>query len=343
MAKAIAIVSEEAKARAAVLATMNDALRKEFEDIAEETKKQAHRNVQFYHRIGERSRKIHADTQTYGEKAVEKLSVALDTDRGLIYKAIAFATLFDTAELKALMERQTSGGESLSWSHFSQLVHVSDKKQVLELIEVIMEQDLSVRGLRDELRRRQFSGVNSNRPAAPRSVMGGLSQLLTMTTKLNMKFSSEFDDSIFGPLEVIEDDQVTDEMIKRVTEGEVALTELAEQTAEKSRELAKLKDQLLKAQASAVKAKAKEVEEKEKEAAKEKAAKEKEAAAAAKEKEKEKAAKEKEKERAAKEKEKERAAKEKAKAKPGAKAAPAAAPAPAPSGARKRERRPIPA
>lgn len=327
---ALTKASPDALARESALATMNEALRAEFELIAEETRDQAHKNVMFYYKLGERAKKIHGDTQKYGEGAVEKLSSALTIDRGLIYKAMSMAGLFDKDELKALMERRTEswggsrGGNYLTWTHLSQLVPIEDKKQVNALIEQVFEKDLSVRDLRDVIRKHLYSGAASNRQATPRTVMGGLSQMLTMTTKLNQKFIAEFGETVFDQLQEIEDEQITDEMLQRVNNSEESLLELADQATKRAGEMKKIRDKLVKGAAKAAKLREKA------EAAKQEAA---EAAAVAKE------AKEKEAKAKADAKAKDEAAKA-----PVAKGKPDKTPA-ATNGkskpARKRERRPV--
>lgn len=246
----LAVMRRNAKTRQWALAHMNEELRKEFEKIAEETQKQSHSNVMFYHKLGQRAQKIHDDKQKYGEAAIEKLAIALDIDRGLIYKAMTFAGQFSRDELKALMDRRTSGGNYITWSHFSQLVVLEDKRIRDQLVEVIFEEDLSVRDLQEELKKRIYSGAAGQRQASPRTIMGGLSQLLTMGSRLVYKFTNEFEEHVFDPLENIEADKITDEILNRVAMSEETLKVLAKQSAEKAKEMEKLRAKLLRQVAS---------------------------------------------------------------------------------------------
>lgn len=276
MGKALVRVSDDTKARDLAIQQMNEELRKEFEDIAEETQDQAQRNVKFYHKLGLRAAKIHADTQTYGEGAIEKLSAALVTDRSILYKAMAFVARVTGERLAELMERKTSGDNYITWSHFAQLVHVEDQKLFDSAIEEIFEKDLSIRDLRDLLKTKKYTGGGSGRQPVPRTLMGGMSQMVTMAAKLNQKFASEFDDIVFDPLAQIENEAITEDMIKRVAEGEEVLTALGEQVTAKAKELEEIRGKLVKGQAAALKdaekaaaAEAKEAEKAAKAAAKE--------------------------------------------------------------------------
>ena len=241
----LVVMRRNAKTRQWALANMNEELKKEFERIAEETQKQSHSNVMFYHRLGQKAQQIHDDEQKYGEGAIEKLAIALDIDRGLIYKAMTFAGQFSRDEVKALTDRRTSGGSYITWSHFSQLVVLEDKGVRDQLVEVIFEKDLSVRDLQEELKKRIYSGVVGQRQALPRTIMGGLSQLLTMGSRLVSKFTNEFEEYVFDPLENLEADKITDEIINRVAMSEETLKVLAKQSAEKAKEMEKLRTRLL--------------------------------------------------------------------------------------------------
>lgn len=225
-------VSEKTKEteqkREAAIASMNPLLRKEYEEIYGDILKQAGDNVTFYYKLGGRVDKVRQGAQ-YGDDAVDKLALAIDIDRSMVYRAMDFHSQYTSAEVKEILQRSSKAKRPVTWTHFSELLVVPDKQQRQELLELVLSKGLSVRDLVDEIRRRVHSGSGGlQRDLAPRSVMGGLSQMAGMSKRLIEKFSGDFRRVVFDPLGGLTDNQVDDSLKKMVNDAEARLQELAD-------------------------------------------------------------------------------------------------------------------
>ncbi len=269
--------SELATGTNVALESMNPELRKEFSAIANYIKEQIQLNLQFYHKLGTKVAKVHADEAKYGSGAVDKIATGIALDKGIVYKAMTFAKQFTADELKGLMARETANGKPLTWSHMAQLVHVPERQKVDELIELIFTNDLSVRDLRDVLKQRE--GALRNRIVTPKTAIGGLTQTDNMVGRLAEKFSKQFDKVVLKPLGKVNEDNVTPEMITKVQATTKVLRTLAESATQRANQLEALEGQLTQASEVAVERAA---EAAKAEAAKEKADKAKTAKGAAK-------------------------------------------------------------
>lgn len=233
--------------RTTAMSQMNEDLQTEFESIRAEIEEQAHKNVLFYYKLGGRIRRIHANQQKYGEGAVDKMAGALDMDRGTLYKAMTFTDQYTKAQIDDYLNRGKEAGQVITWSHFSQLVAIPDEAQRKELIEQVLTNGLSVRDLKDEIAKRLGAGGLIERQITPRSILGGLSQVSTMSNKLLDKVGKAFDKSIVKPAANLRDEDVTQEMLDRVQASRTALLNVAKESGQKADKLDELANQLQKA------------------------------------------------------------------------------------------------
>ncbi len=244
MIRTLSKISPEEQAREAAIQSMNPKLRKLYEEISAKFEKQNAASVWFYYEVGLTAKKAHANAPEYGDGAIEKLAMATTVDRGLIYKAITLTNFATKDELKKILERRTVKGEPVSWSHLAQIMSVEDKKQFHQMVDTILEKNLSIRQLRDEMKKRAYGGGGS-RQLVPRTAMGGLAHMIALCGRANAKFLTEFDETVFNPLEAVEGREVTDGMLQRVGEAEDTLVKLAAEAQAKAADMTRLRGELV--------------------------------------------------------------------------------------------------
>lgn len=139
--------------RDAVLSSINDELRKEYQHLVQMFAGQLKKSVLFYYEVGCVIKKIYHDAATYGTHAVEKIAVLLGVERTLLYRMMQFHAAFSRSELEAILSKSESNGAcALSWSHFVLLLGVRDKEQRQRLLEEAVTKNMTVEELRSILR-----------------------------------------------------------------------------------------------------------------------------------------------------------------------------------------------
>lgn len=259
MSSTLVPTTNQAYASAALaVADMNAELKVEFDAIKDKINKATAHNLSFYNWLGKRAATVHGNTAKYGSGAIDKLAAGIDYDRSILYKCMTFHALYPTdPELKALTERRSKVGDKpITWSHMFALVHV-DRAAVFGLVDEFFKHGWTVRELHREIRRRAFGGATGPRPT-PRTVLGGLSQFLSMSTRLSAKFEEEFDQSVADPLAGIDGGQINDQLLQRVRASGEALRDLAERSGKRAAELDELLKGLEKTAADTAKEAAKE-------------------------------------------------------------------------------------
>jgi peptidoglycan hydrolase CwlO-like protein len=111
-----------------------------------------------------------------------------------------------------------------------------------------------------EIRRRAFAGTAGPRPT-PRTILGGLSQFTSMSTRLVAKFEEDFDQTVANPLGEVDGTQINDQLLDRVRASEEALADLSTRAGERAAELRTLLQGLETAAKEAVTAAAEAAEE----------------------------------------------------------------------------------
>lgn len=241
---ALARLNEEVRERLAAIEELDGDLLREFEELAGNIRNNARTAVKFYYDFGKRANQIHSDEHRYGAKAMEKISRALGLSKGFVYKMVSLATRFTWDQVSGWCDRQTVGKRALTWSHLSEMLSIREDKEFLALLERVFAEDLSVHDVRDIMTEKAARGAAGPRSGVPKTLTGGLSQMISLSTHVNQKFAGDWEDVVFAGLQDIDGGEVTEDLLTKVASALTSLEALQEKVDEKAAELKQLNKQL---------------------------------------------------------------------------------------------------
>ena len=227
------------KARDQALASMNDELREAYDEIYKEIAEQANRTVLWYHSLGLKILKVHKSHTTYGEGAVEKLARAITIDPTLVYKAKELAEQFTKGDLQDYLVRGAKIGHLVTMGHFTPVLSI-DHQQQRELLDRVVEEGLTVARLKELIDALKSGRKLSNIRQVPKTIDGGLRQVVSMGGRMIEKFDSTWESALFGPLLEIDDKAVDEDLIKRVSKTQKIVNDLADRADKRAHELSEV-------------------------------------------------------------------------------------------------------
>lgn len=177
---------------------MNPELKAEFKKMQEETDAHRKGSLLYCHKIGARFSKLEAGVTKYGEDAVGKVAVALDLSKSTVHRMVAFSTQYTLKEIQEYADRKMANGKPITWTHFVELMPITDADKRKKVIEQIFSKSLTIEKLNKLLDGASGAGGAG---AAPSTPAGGISQIKSFGVRFNEKLSKMFDDVVLTPLE----------------------------------------------------------------------------------------------------------------------------------------------
>lgn len=104
------------------------------------------------YRLGVAVAALKAEPEVYGHSAVQLVATALGQDEASLYRHARVAERWSPTEFEALLSRRMGDGSALSWSHLVVLASVESKARRQQLLERVLDENLSVRRLEEVVR-----------------------------------------------------------------------------------------------------------------------------------------------------------------------------------------------
>ena len=221
--------------------SMNPLLQQECTKITTELLEQLKGSVIRHHQLGKKLTDINSNSK-YGDGSIEKMTKFIPSSEATLRRSMDLYQQFSLPDLKGMMDRAIEAGNLLSLSHLHILLAVEDKQQQMELLELIIEQGMSMKILQQEIKDRKYPEGTLARDVAPRDVSSGLRQMEHMTRTLIDKFDGPFQTVVLGPLQELQDKHATDELIKAINVSEANLQELANKLDSAARAMELIKE-----------------------------------------------------------------------------------------------------
>lgn len=97
------------------------------------------------HKIGQIILEVRDAEHKYGAHAVAELATELKRDQATLYRYGRVAQCWSVAALNTILRRTMAGGETLSWSHLSEIASMKNSTARARVLERAIEEGLSVR------------------------------------------------------------------------------------------------------------------------------------------------------------------------------------------------------
>lgn len=177
--------------------------------------------------------------EQYGSKAVPLLADYLNISQGAttLYNLRNFAMKFDKDFVKEWSLKPMASGNYLTLHHWLQVMKIKDEDKITKVLKKTLVESWSASDLEKEIRSGGAGKQTNTRgggrnPKMPTSPIAGLQKTFSMLQKFN-RFEEAAEESIFGAIEELEPDKVSDALLERITEVQGQ----AETTIEKAKEV----------------------------------------------------------------------------------------------------------
>lgn len=186
---------------------------------------------------------------SYGSRAVDKMSNILGVNKNILYKTRRFTELYDQDDLSQIVQARGKNGRSINWTHMEILVTVEDDKVRNDLTEKVLTNGWSGKELGKEVQA-LFGGSRSNsngRPMnKPKDFAGYLDSIIAVAEAVKKKTDTVWlaeEDNMFDAALAVLD--VNEPLIDKMQEtlDELANTVLAVEQVTK--ELNDIREELL--------------------------------------------------------------------------------------------------
>jgi hypothetical protein len=202
-----------------------DELHSAYFEINKALSREEENKVLARYEIGRQVFAVRRAPRRYGSDAVERLAKALAVSASRLYSYCAVASQWPPVEFGKIADRRDAvRGRPISWSALTEIAGVADSNVQKELIEVVIEEGLSVRELRQ--RRAELLGHEiADAPTAPRSVVMALGEI-TKLAHVILQRRDAWEEGIFAALEGLGPEDNPAAVLSQLEQAETAQREL---------------------------------------------------------------------------------------------------------------------
>ncbi len=244
--KALAVKPTTAAQQAAkTLAKLPEALQKMKDRVEQKLVAGDHSIILNRHDIGVMLKQVHDDEAKYGSAAIEKLATVLHRSASELYSFKQIAEVYSRDELEKLVERRSTSGAKLSYSHVRALSSVSGEKerrsletQFFKTVMTVDEMIAKIKGIEGERSNNRKSLATGTNPT------GGLVRLSRMS-EVFLREREIFTRALSG-LEAMEEEKYNDKLLQQLQDAESNQRNLESFAAESRRRLDVLVDKTTK-------------------------------------------------------------------------------------------------
>lgn len=171
--------------------------------------------------LGAEVKAVMDDEGTYGNSAVEQLSVYLGVKGGAtyLYALKNFSETFDKDYVKQKSAILLANGDAITIGHWLQLMKLSEDKAREKLLDRVYKESMSANDLAKEIQA-GAAGTTKNarqggrKPKTPSNLMVGLQGLFALSNKF-VRFEEVAEKAVFDAMDEIEPDRVTEAMVEK--------------------------------------------------------------------------------------------------------------------------------
>lgn len=183
------VVAPSVAAKTKILSEANEAFKDMYDKIEETLLAEQQNVIRARYQIGELVYDMSVDEQKYGSRCIERMEEVVGYDRTVIYNSLSFVKKYSKEEMEELISLTTVAGRPLLWTHVTHLLRVTDNNVREDLIDMIIDKDLSPTELLDTIQQMQNKPIgrtsNAGKPMArPKSIKGFIEQQWTLIEQL---------------------------------------------------------------------------------------------------------------------------------------------------------------
>ncbi len=196
-------ISRERAAALQAINSMTAELAEIYQELSEMTQEGLNGVMDYHAKMGRKIIQVQKDVDTYGHEALSLLSKALilhdESTLRRSAKVMQLLTDKDIAKIKARnAEQAREGGQLMSWSHLHTMTYkTEDRASMLEWIDIVFAEDLSMRALRARLGEDVIERAEPAVGALPRGIYNKTDNIAARSTALSGiidKYSEVFAD-----------------------------------------------------------------------------------------------------------------------------------------------------